>query len=69
MAGNGYAKLHPVGIMVRADMLETVAGYTDVKVKRELAFALSCADINDPATLRWLACLLARQIDTTEAHV
>lgn len=63
---NGYAHEHPVGIQVRADMLESVAGYDEGDMERELAFAISALDLNDPASMRWLASLLARRIDEVE---
>jgi len=61
---NGYAEHHPVGISVRADMLEVVAGYPDEeRVNRELAFAVGMMDERDPESLRWVATLLATKLD------
>ncbi len=64
---NGYEEMHPVGIDVRADMLESVAGLTDAEMEGELAFATNTYDWNDPASMRWLAALTARRIATVEA--
>lgn len=63
---NGHSKLHPVGIDVRADMLESVAGMSDERVRRELAFAVHAMSENDPDSMRWLSALLARCIDNIE---
>lgn len=64
---DGYAEMHPVGIQVRADMLESVAGLADdLELEREWYFALSAYDWNDPATLRWITALAARRIDELE---
>ena len=63
---NGYAKPIRLGLTVRADMLETVAGYQAHDVMRELAFALRMTDENDPDALRWLATLCERRVDDLE---
>jgi hypothetical protein len=66
---SGYAKMIPVGIDVRADTLEITAGYPDEhKVDRELAFAISALDMDDPDTLRWLACCIAAKLDYVESR-
>ena len=59
---NGYTRRHPLGLMVQAQTLETVAGYTSEQVLREIAFATAALDVNHPATMEWLACLLERRI-------
>jgi hypothetical protein len=65
----GYAKMHRLDIEARADMIETVAGYEDDgrKVLRELSFAIGTLDENDPASLRWLACLIERRLVDIES--
>lgn len=64
MTYNGYTAPHPVGIEVRADMLEITAGWPDeARVNKELAFALSTVDENDPDSLKWLACCIAAKLD------
>lgn len=64
---NGYTEPHPVGIYAEAQMLESVAGFTDFDVERELAFAIESIDTNDKDTLLWAICLMARRIDDLEA--
>lgn len=61
---NGYARLHPVGIQVRADMLETVAGFAHIN--SELLGAIEAVDTEDADSMRWLAALMARRIDEIE---
>jgi hypothetical protein len=66
---NGYEKPTPVGIEVRADMLEITAGWPDeARTDMELAFAVDSLDDDDPDTLRWLACCIARKLDDMEAR-
>lgn len=60
---NGYEKPTPLGLEVRADMLETVAGYDEHDMAREITFAKGMTDWHDAASLRWLACLIARRVD------
>lgn len=64
---NGYAELHPVTITTRADNLEIIAGYDDEQLRREILFAASALDYGDAETCRWLAVLLAEQIERLEA--
>lgn len=65
---NGYATMHKLGIEARADMLETVAGFADgTRTRAELWFATQAADADDPATLRWLACVIERRLDELAA--
>ena len=59
---NGYTKHYPIDLTTEAHMLETVAGYSEGDVMRELAFAVLTLDAYDPASLRWLACLCARRV-------
>jgi hypothetical protein len=69
MIPNGYAKPVPVGIEVRADMLEITAGWPNVgTVDRELAFAIGALDTEDPATLHWLACCIAAKLDYMQSE-
>jgi hypothetical protein len=67
MTDNPYAKMMPVGIDVRADMLETVCGYSEDQFQRELDFAFGTVDDYDTESLRWLAACIARRIDELEA--
>lgn len=61
---NGYATPCRLTIEARADMLETVAGFdNEARTRAELWFAIQSADADDPATLRWLACVLERRLD------
>lgn len=66
MTENGYAKLHPVPLRVRADMLESVAGLDAAGLDRELSFAVGTLNLSDPGSCRWLVCLLARRVDECE---
>lgn len=59
---NGYAEHHPVDLTVRADMLETIAGFPVSEYAKELTFAMAALDVHDPESLRWLACLCAAQV-------
>lgn len=59
---DGYAKHHPLTLTVRADMLESVSGLTDNDLHKEIAFGVSTLDVNDPESLRWLACLCERRV-------
>lgn len=65
---NGYAKPIRLTLEVRADTLETIAGYEAHDVERELAFALRMTDENDPNALRWLAALCERRIEDLEVQ-
>jgi hypothetical protein len=65
---NGYETMHRLSLKARADMLETVAGYEEQAVEVELAFAVVALDPEDPATLRWLACLCERRVADLEAR-
>lgn len=60
--GSGYDEPHMLGIWARADMLERVGGLTLEQQDRELSFALSAADHDDPGTLRWLAVLIESRL-------
>jgi hypothetical protein len=61
---NGYEEMHPVGIEVRADMLETAAGFpNEERVDLELVVAMATIDIKDPTMLRWLATVIAAKLD------
>ena len=62
MTYNGYSEPHDVGIKVRADMLESVAGFGTERFEREYHFAVAAADFNDVDGLRWLAAIAARRI-------
>ena len=64
---NGYAAAIRLSLTVRADTLETIAGYQSHDVERELAFALRMTDENDPDALRWLAALCERRIEDLES--
>lgn len=64
---NGYAKPCKLDTTVRADMLETVAGYTDDDMHRELSFAIGTLDVYDPDSCRWMMALLDRRIAELEA--
>lgn len=65
---NGYEKPVRLSLTVRADTLETIAGYQAHDVERELAFALRMTDENDQDSLRWLAALCERRINDLETE-
>jgi hypothetical protein len=64
---NGYEQMHRLGIEARADMLESVAGMDRWRVLSEIGFACAALDVDDAATLRWLACLCERRVDDLSA--
>jgi hypothetical protein len=64
---NGYTEHHPIGLTAEAQMLESAAGYTVARVRRELGYAIQTLERDDPDSLRWLVCLCARRVDDIEA--
>ena len=62
MDTNGYAKEHALDITVRADMLESVAGFGTTRFEQEYRFAIAAEDFNDPDNLRWIASLINRRV-------
>ena len=61
---NGYAAPVVVSFTTRADMLETIAGFTTKRVRRELAYAQRAGvPIADADELRWLAALAVRLLE------
>lgn len=67
---NGYARLHPLSMKVRADTLESIAGFEDgERRERELAFAVASVDVDDVDSLRWLAALIDARVLELESLV
>lgn len=68
MLSNPYAKEFPLTIIVRADMLETVAGYSNTNFLIELASAVRQFDMTDVDSALWLTICLDRHINTLKEN-
>lgn len=66
MAENGYSEPHALTIKVRADLLETIAGYSSDRFAQELAHAVDNIDTDDAENLRWACALMAEQCERVE---
>lgn len=64
---SGYEKIHSVSISARADTLETIAGFDDDRLSREIGAAMKLGD-EGRESLQWLALLIAESLERMTAR-